>query len=151
MPCKDDDGFILYESRAICWYIATKYADQGTKLIPTDSLESNALFEQAVSIEQNNFHQYVKGAAFEMVYKPLVFHEIVELLLSMDIDDRKFLGETPDKAVFDKHIATLSAKLDAYNIILGKQKYLAGEVNPILFSIHGFMLNNLSGERRISR
>ena len=30
--------------------------------------------------------------------------------------------------MYDKHIATLSDKLDAYDVILGGQKYLAGDV-----------------------
>lgn len=38
-------------------------------------------------------------------------------------------GLTPDPAVFEKHIQTLAPKLDAYDQILGKQKYLAGDVS----------------------
>ena len=37
-------------------------------------------------------------------------------------------GLTPDNEVVEKHIADLSAKLDVYDKILGKQKYLAGDV-----------------------
>lgn len=68
---KDDDGFILYESRAICYYIASKYADQGTPLIPTD-LKGIALFHQAASIEAFNFNTHAESAIAEMVYKPCV-------------------------------------------------------------------------------
>lgn len=50
-------------------------------------------------------------------------------------------GMTPDKAVFDKHIETLTAKLDGYDRILAKQRYLAGDVriswplNSVMFSL----------------
>ena len=37
-------------------------------------------------------------------------------------------GGTPDKEVFEKHIQNLSTKLDVYDRILSKQKYLAGNV-----------------------
>ena len=37
-------------------------------------------------------------------------------------------GLTPDKEVFEKHIADLSGKLDVYDKILSKQKYLLGDV-----------------------
>lgn len=40
-----------------------------------------------------------------------------------------YLGLTPDRAVFDKLISQLSSKLDSYDVILGKQKYLAGNVS----------------------
>lgn len=51
IPYIDDNGLILYESRAIAKYIATKHASQGTRLVPaTGDLEAYALFEQ-VSID----------------------------------------------------------------------------------------------------
>jgi glutathione S-transferase len=59
----------LYESRAICHYIATKYAGQGTPLIPFE-LHENALFHQAVSVEMMNFNEYAQKAVFEIIVKP---------------------------------------------------------------------------------
>ncbi|KAF9231923.1 thioredoxin-like protein [Melanogaster broomeanus] len=51
IPYIDDDGFILYESRAICRYLVKKYPTQRTLgLIPTDP-QAVALFEQAASVE----------------------------------------------------------------------------------------------------
>lgn len=67
-PSQDDDGFILYESRAIARYIATKYASQGPALIPTD-LKANALFEQAASVETANFYPSAIGLAKELIFK----------------------------------------------------------------------------------
>jgi len=106
VPYIDDDGFILYESRAICRYIVDKYPNQGMSLVPTDA-KGKALFEQAASIEYSNFDPFCSKAVAEMVFKPM-------------------RGQASDKAVFDSVIETLSAKLDAYEVILGKQKYLAG-------------------------
>jgi len=106
IPYIDDDGFILYESRAICRYLATKYADQGTPLIPS-GIKETALFEQAASTEFSNFDPFASKAVVERVFKP-----------------RR--GLTPDQAVFDELIKGLNEKLDAYEVILGKQKYIAG-------------------------
>jgi len=69
-PCdlqQDDDGFILYESRAIARYVARKYASQGTPLIPTE-LKAEALFEQAASIETSYF-KHASAAVAEGVFK----------------------------------------------------------------------------------
>jgi glutathione S-transferase len=65
---QDDDGFILYESRAICYYIAAKYPDQGTPLLPTE-LKANALFQQAASVEIYHFTDHVLKAAEETIIK----------------------------------------------------------------------------------
>lgn len=54
IPYLDDNGFIVYESRAICRYLEQKYKGQGTELIPTD-LQAYALFEQGASIETSYF------------------------------------------------------------------------------------------------
>lgn len=75
---QDDDGFILYESRAICQYIASKYADQGTPgLVPdfTDR-KAYALFQQASSAELAYFNEYAEKAVLEKVIKPYVISEL---------------------------------------------------------------------------
>ncbi|KZP32761.1 thioredoxin-like protein [Athelia psychrophila] len=59
VPLIDDQGFILYDSRVLGRYIASKYASQGPALIPTGGLKAAALFEQAVFSELANF----EGAA----------------------------------------------------------------------------------------
>ncbi|KAJ2924531.1 hypothetical protein H1R20_g12569, partial [Candolleomyces eurysporus] len=104
---QDDDGFILYESRAISRYIAEKYATQGTTLIPRDA-KAKALFEQAASVETANFDGFAGKAVMEKVFKPA------------------FAGTKPDEAFFETQITELGKKLDVYDKILSKQKYLAG-------------------------
>ncbi|KAJ7198281.1 glutathione S-transferase [Mycena pura] len=106
VPYIDDDGFVLYESRAIARYIEEKYPNQGTRLVPADA-KGKALFEQAASVEFSNFEPFASGAVAEKVFKPM-------------------RGLTTDQARFDALVEQLSAKLDGYEVILGKQKYLAG-------------------------
>ncbi|KAJ7088767.1 glutathione S-transferase [Mycena belliarum] len=106
VPMIDDDGFIVYESRAICRYLAEKYADQGTPLIPT-SIPAKAMFEQAASIELATFFPLVLKIAMESVYKA-----------------RRNLPI--DEAVLAQAKTDLAAKLDVYEVILGTQKYLGG-------------------------
>ncbi|KAK7006276.1 glutathione S-transferase [Favolaschia claudopus] len=108
VPYIDDDGFILFESRAICRYIVDKYpAPAGTTpLVPSD-IKGKALFEQAASIEYSDFEPYAYPTVREKVFKPM-------------------RNLPTDKAVYDSSIETLDAKLAGYEAILGKQKYLAG-------------------------
>lgn len=99
----------MYESRAIGHYIAAKYADQSTpELIPT-GVKEFGLFQQACSIEIWHFQEHAGKAHVEMFLKPM-------------------LGMTPDKEVYDRHIASVDKSLDVYEKILSKQKYLAGDV-----------------------
>ncbi|KAJ8468220.1 hypothetical protein ONZ45_g17324 [Pleurotus djamor] len=106
-PYIDDDGFILFESRAICRYIEAKYASQGTPLIPKD-LKDRAKFEEAASIEVCNFNPYATTIVVERVFK-------------------KMRGLDADEALVKADEAALDAKLKVYNEILGKQKYLGGD------------------------
>jgi len=107
IPYIDDDGFILFESRAIGRYIEAKYPNQGTKLIPTE-IKANAKFEQAASIELSNFDPLASGIGVEKALKPS-------------------LGKETDEARAQEYITKIDEKLDGYEAILSKQKYLAGD------------------------
>ncbi|KAF9001508.1 hypothetical protein BDQ17DRAFT_1327170 [Cyathus striatus] len=97
---QDDEGFIFNESRAIAHYIAVKYASQGTLgLIPIGD---------AASAEMGNFDPHAGKAVRENLFK-------------------KLFGLTPDPEQFKVSIHTLSAKLDVYEKILSKQKYMAND------------------------
>ncbi|KAF9067230.1 glutathione S-transferase [Rhodocollybia butyracea] len=118
VPYIDDDGFILYESRAICRYLAAKYPDQGPKLLPSGhDLRESALYEQAASIELQNFHEYAEKAWIEAILKPKT-------------------GAEPNQAVIDDAVATLNDKFDVYEVILSKQRYLAGDELTIVDMFH---------------
>ncbi|KAJ6567975.1 glutathione S-transferase [Mycena vulgaris] len=107
LPAIDDEGFLLYESRAICRYLEETHPAQGTHLIPTE-LEAKALFEQAASIEFANFEPHARAIYVQGIIQPL-------------------LGLPIDQVVMARAIAELSASLDVYEVILGKQQFLAGD------------------------
>ncbi|KAJ7234999.1 glutathione S-transferase [Mycena rebaudengoi] len=88
-------------------YISDKYANQGTKLVPID-LKGKALFEQAASNEYSNFDPFSSKAVSEAVFRPM-------------------MGFETNKAQLEESLKMLSATLDVYEAILGKQKYLAGD------------------------
>ena len=137
---QDDDGFILYESRAICYYIAAKYPNQGTPLLPTE-LKANALFHQAASVEIYHFSDNILKAAEEMLFKPWAFPLGPWDWMSNGwrIFSPRMRGLQPDNEAFEKHIAALALKLDVYEKILSKQKYIAGDVcvlNYVKMNIH---------------
>ncbi|KAK7039977.1 glutathione S-transferase [Favolaschia claudopus] len=108
VPVLDDDGFILYESRAICRYLAEKYAAQGPKLIPTE-LKARALFEQAASTELATIQPSMLGVYMEGINKP------------------NSLNTAVDHSALGAYKSQLSKKLDVYEAILGKQRFLAGD------------------------
>ncbi|KAH6913598.1 glutathione S-transferase [Coprinopsis sp. MPI-PUGE-AT-0042] len=136
VPYLDDDGFILYESRAIARYIADKYPDnEGCTLPALKDMKSRAMFEQACSIETANFDQFASKAVFEMIFKPMT-------------------GEQSDKGVFDGLCRDLDGKLEVYDKILSKQKYLAGDEITLADLFHlpyGALLSKAGSEVMRSR
>lgn len=66
IPYIDDDGYILFESVAICKYIANKYRDTGTPLVPEpDDLQAYGQFEQACLIEAAEFYPFASGLVIQ--------------------------------------------------------------------------------------
>lgn len=65
VPALDDDGFALYESRAMARYIDEK---AGFKLTPKD-IKQRALMEQWISVETSNFTPPAMTFIYHVVFK----------------------------------------------------------------------------------
>ncbi|KAH7890953.1 hypothetical protein F5I97DRAFT_1840259 [Phlebopus sp. FC_14] len=110
IPVLDDEGYVLYESRAIVRYINAKYAAQGTTGLAPSTSDVHALgkFEMACSIEYSQFSPVVDRLMKEVIFK-------------------KAQGLTVDETIEKTLKTILEQKLDVYDQILAKQRYLAGE------------------------
>jgi len=117
IPYLDDDGFILFESRAIAKYLANKYG-KGMKLVPNPSdLQETALFDQAASIEQADFDPFTSGIVGERVFA-------------------RYRGAEPNEARVEQCKTMLKKKLEGYERILSKQKYIAGNDLTVVDFFH---------------
>ncbi|RIA78824.1 glutathione S-transferase [Glomus cerebriforme] len=109
VPVLIDDGFKLYESRAIARYLINKY--QGTKnstvLIPSD-VQKAALVDQFVSVEAS----YYTGP----------FHKLFEQVVLS-----KYYEKTADPVIVKEAREEIIKVLDVYEKILEGKDYLAGE------------------------
>jgi len=136
VPYIDDDGFILFESRPIVRYLLKKHASQGTQgLLPTNP-QAEARAEQALSIEASSFDPNVSGIVTELYFKP-----------------QRGLGT--DEANLARLKDTLNEKLDAYEVILSKQKFLGGDsitIGDLAHAPYGTLLETVGqGEFFTSR
>ncbi|KAJ7605438.1 glutathione transferase [Mycena polygramma] len=77
------------------------------KAAPSAGLQERARVEAAASFEFANFYPVARKLAVEVIGKP-----------------RR--GLPVDQTIVAEGVAELSAKLDVYEVILGKQKFLAG-------------------------
>jgi glutathione S-transferase len=106
IPYIEDDGFVVFESRAICRYLAKKFESQGTELVPAD-LKAYGIFEQGAYIETSNFDGPTSGLVFEKFFK-------------------SWRGLTTDEERVKTLQEQLAKVLDVYEIILAKQDYIGG-------------------------
>ncbi|KAJ6566612.1 hypothetical protein B0H19DRAFT_1209628 [Mycena capillaripes] len=116
----EDNGFNLYESRAICHYLAEKYVNQGTPLLPK-TLEGRVLVEQAASIELANFN-------------PLCISHLTYQLIHRYICCRR--QNSPYQALLAEVMAGLEVKLDVYKVILGKHNFLTSDEFTLVDLFH---------------
>nr|CAG8490944.1 3737_t:CDS:2 [Entrophospora candida] len=110
VPVMIDDGFTLFESRAICRYLVNKY--QGTKnstiLIPKD-IQKAALVEQYLSVE---------SLYFDLPSSAINFEEIVAV---------KYMNREADAEKVKEAKEKIENTLDIYEKFLEGKDYLTGE------------------------
>ncbi len=105
IPAIEDDGFWLYESRAIIRYLDEKL--DGTRLTPS-TLKDRALMEQWISVETSNFTPHAMGIIYEKFFAPM-------------------RGAQPDLARVDRALPPLTHALEVMDKQLGKTEYIAGQ------------------------
>jgi glutathione S-transferase len=104
VPVLEDDGFQLYESRAIIRYLDAKLP--GTSLVPAD-LKERALMEQWISVEHSYFSPPAMKAILEIFFSPM-------------------RGTQPNQATVDEGKAGAARALDVIERGLAGKEYLAG-------------------------
>jgi glutathione S-transferase len=105
VPAIDDDGFALYESRAIIRYLDETLP--GKKLSPADA-KGRAVMEQWISVE----YSYFTPAAMKIISECLF---------------KKMQGLEPDMAVVEGAKKNLARYVDVLGKRLASSTYLAGE------------------------
>lgn len=108
VPAIDDDGFALYESRAICRYLNQK---AGGSLVP-NTLQGCATMEQWISVETSNF----TPAAMKLIYNYVFF---------------PMQGKAEDPAMIADGNAGVDRALKVLETRLAASTYLAGDTFTI--------------------
>lgn len=99
------EGFTLYESRAICKYLARRYS---FPLLPPDSdMEAAALFDQAQSAEMLYFAEPAGRISFEKFAK-------------------KIMGLPSNDAVVSEALSSVEVFFDIAERLLQHKDYMAG-------------------------
>lgn len=104
VPALDDDGFALYESRAIVRYLDATLP--GVSLTPADA-KARALMEQWISVEHSYFSPHAMKAVLNIWYSSMQ-------------------GKEPDGEVVAKGLADSTRALDVLEKNLAGKDYLVG-------------------------
>jgi glutathione S-transferase len=115
IPVLEDDGFLLYESRAIIRYLDRKLP--GPSLTPGD-LKAWALMEQWISVEQS----YFSGPVWEIVRSGPVYDALRQS------PGARHFPPPPDQASLTKAKGEVARTFDAIDKVLANQEYLAGSM-----------------------
>ncbi|CAG9991215.1 unnamed protein product [Clonostachys byssicola] len=138
IPALEDGALRLYgklsqdivttaPSRAIARYLASKYRDQGTDLLPAvDDAQASALFEQFASVEYSQF------------YDPALQVLIMKLFYPAGAR-----GEHSDEAATRDSIDRLHNKLNVLDKILSTQDYFAGPQFTIVDAFYMPVISSL--------
>lgn len=105
IPVLDDNGYYIYESRAIIRYLDKRLP--GIALTPTD-LKDYGHMEQWLSVESSYFSQHALVIIKQLFWGPM----------------RK---QTPDAAAVAVAVEKVTQALDVINQTLANQPYLGGE------------------------
>ncbi|PWA80752.1 S-crystallin, Glutathione S-transferase (GST) [Artemisia annua] len=108
VPAFQDDDITLFESRAICRYIAEKYANKGTTGLYGTNPLVKASIDQWLEAESQSFNPPSSILTFQLVFAP-----------------RMKLKQ--DEALIKQNEAKLVKVLDVYENRLGSSRYLAGD------------------------
>lgn len=100
VPAMEEDGFVLFESRAICRYVSAKANDALTPV----TLRDRALMDQWSSVEQSNVSPHAMKFIYHYVFK-----------------------RPQEQAVLDAAQAALELAFSALSKPLATQNFLVGD------------------------
>ena len=111
VPALDDDGFPLFESRAMARYLDETLP--GTKLTPSTA-KDRALMEQWISVETSNFTPAAMKVIYQALFNPMMFNKPA---------DEAILKEGREATT--KVVAILDQHLEGKDYFVGSQFTLA--------------------------
>ncbi|KAG9087248.1 hypothetical protein FS749_003063 [Ceratobasidium sp. UAMH 11750] len=120
---EDEDGTKIYESRAIARYLTAKYGKDSGLLPSSNDVKAYGLFEQAASVEYSSFDPPASGLTKERVFS-------------------KMFGVEANEVLAEHYEKTLKGRLEGYERVLSKQKYLAGDVRDSLLALKATILKH---------